>query len=240
MGFNSRSRMGSDRAKRPPPALHGCFNSRSRMGSDIAGTTTGIALVVSIHAPAWGATRVRTLGVDLFVVSIHAPAWGATRKSLGLEEFCLFQFTLPHGERPSALHAYLVAEEVSIHAPAWGATSRPAGPRPSRCFNSRSRMGSDLRPRRGPKGPASFNSRSRMGSDQNPFSIARRPWGFNSRSRMGSDPPPSTASNTVQSFNSRSRMGSDPRLAQHSERVRVSIHAPAWGATGLRRWGRRC
>ena len=37
---------------------------------------------VSIHAPAWGATRehIASGTLDIFV-SIHAPAWGATRTS---------------------------------------------------------------------------------------------------------------------------------------------------------------
>ena len=35
-------------------------------------------LLVSIHAPAWGATEGPGLTLDEFLVSIHAPAWGAT------------------------------------------------------------------------------------------------------------------------------------------------------------------
>ena len=80
--------------------------------------------IVSIHAPAWGATissdqvgkgtscfnsRAR-MGRDArhdgdrgkaIYVSIHAPAWGATRTP-----------RLPRQD-----------EDVSIHAPAWGATA---------------------------------------------------------------------------------------------------------------------
>jgi len=33
---------------------------------------------VSIHAPAWGATRLSLILVESLLVSIHAPAWGAT------------------------------------------------------------------------------------------------------------------------------------------------------------------
>ena len=59
-----------------------------------------VCLLVSIHAPAWGAT-LRIEGViTLRLVSIHAPAWGAT---IGLR-LCFRQ------------------QHVSIHAPAWGAT----------------------------------------------------------------------------------------------------------------------
>ena len=74
--------------------------------------------VVSIHAPAWGATggRGRQLAVEMFqstrprgarlpapqarslgrrVVSIHAPAWGATR-------FCLVVYLTNYGFNPRA------------------------------------------------------------------------------------------------------------------------------------------
>ena len=56
--------------------------------------------LVSIHAPAWGATPNYQVRVPLGLVSIHAPAWGATRVI---------------GQR-------LGMKQVSIHAPAWGAT----------------------------------------------------------------------------------------------------------------------
>ena len=62
-----------------------------------------IGVVVSIHAPAWGATHyVRKKTENRPKVSIHAPAWGATfaaLKSFLVEP--LFQSTLPRGERPS-------------------------------------------------------------------------------------------------------------------------------------------
>ncbi len=35
--------------------------------------------MVSIHAPAWGATWIKKNIVDDAPVSIHAPAWGATK-----------------------------------------------------------------------------------------------------------------------------------------------------------------
>ena len=77
------------------------FNSRSREGSDKAGVTKGneaevfqftlprgerpiqvgtvvTANIVSIHAPARGATSLEPLYVRIASVSIHAPARGAT------------------------------------------------------------------------------------------------------------------------------------------------------------------
>ena len=55
---------------------------------------------VSIHAPAWGATRQQSsiLGYPL-QVSIHAPAWGATHPAFITVPLTAFQSTLPRGER---------------------------------------------------------------------------------------------------------------------------------------------
>jgi len=55
------------------------FNPRARVGRDAYEEELDqIMLDVSIHAPAWGATRARFGSVPENFVSIHAPAWGAT------------------------------------------------------------------------------------------------------------------------------------------------------------------
>ena len=48
------------------------------MGSDTTQTTAELSELVSIHAPAWGATEQRVLPLLSDIVSIHAPTWGAT------------------------------------------------------------------------------------------------------------------------------------------------------------------
>ena len=153
--FSRRSRAGS-------------FNPRTRVGCDVSGYVQAVAEIefqsthprgvrprplfellvdelVSIHAPAWGATRDRHPRDHQQPVSIHAPAWGATRNlrrrrlpqgrfnprtRVGCD-FCafrpsarlaLFQSTHPRGVRHKA---FFITEQgllVSIHAPAWGAT----------------------------------------------------------------------------------------------------------------------
>ena len=125
--------------------IYGRFNSRTRMGCDdpdgqkIAQTVKfqfthphGVRrnhiiceakmTVVSIHAPAWGATDSKPSLGQQIEVSIHAPAWGATqslrggltrpnsfnsRTRMGCDvsihsnaNSCdMFQFTHPHGVR---------------------------------------------------------------------------------------------------------------------------------------------
>ena len=114
------------------------------MGSDPGFLVRQVFWLVSIHAPAWGATyRHLRLSCPSFV-SIHAPAWGATtagcpltgeircfnpRSRMGSDSISLnsfvhnkvFQSTLPHGER-QGLWLYHIIEPG---------------------FNPRSRMGSD-------------------------------------------------------------------------------------------------
>ena len=75
--FNPRSHMGSDVCGGGVLIKAACFNPRSHMGSDLSGKVLRGELVVSIHAPTWGAT------VCLF----RTPPPQT------------FQSTLPHGER---------------------------------------------------------------------------------------------------------------------------------------------
>ena len=121
--FNPRSRMGSDFIQSGTAAGEVGFNPRSRMGSDLesrrtntAATTFQSALphgerlpfpslpfpsgVVSIRAPAWGATFFTGFRDPPCRVSIRAPAWGATIR----------------------VRNFLPLLDVSIRAPAWGAT----------------------------------------------------------------------------------------------------------------------
>ena len=166
--FNPRSREGSDPATPPSWKIQRDFNPRSREGSD--STAPGcffMGRMISIHAPAKGATRwarkshrnrrfQSTLprrerlpdgGSAGFVkiISIHAPAKGATIISL-----------------PSDPGYY-----ISIHAPAKGATDFVDTDDDFNVdFNPRSREGSDALIIKGlPASLRHFNPRSREGSD---------------------------------------------------------------------------
>ena len=79
---------------------------------------------VSIHAPAWGATRRASKMLHTEIVSIHAPAWGATRYSGRNFSKSGFQSTHPHGVR-LGVHSRIMLIG---------------------CFNPRTRMGCDVLP----------------------------------------------------------------------------------------------
>jgi len=130
------------------------FNPRTREGCDaLPGDCSRSVRLVSIHAPARGATRNRGSQARTFAVSIHAPARGCDRKCLLVAKIVgrfnpthpsagatnlqalfsaksitslgaiSFQSTHPRGVR---LPSKLPAPRfplVSIHAPARGATS---------------------------------------------------------------------------------------------------------------------
>ena len=142
--FNPRSRAGSDRLIKAFRHIIGGFNPRSRAGSDKqAEAAEDFGQVVSIHAPARGATWIRHWVFAQTSVSIHAPARGATRAAGIPQGENWFQSTLPRGERPDNsgyVAAYrgfnprsragsdrlpknlYLCTNVSIHAPARGAT----------------------------------------------------------------------------------------------------------------------
>ena len=152
-----------------PPDGGADFNPRSRTGSD-AGIPVGDLQKNGFqptlpHRERRGDSRPKILAVG---ISTHAPAQGATRPSRdGRAGNKKFQPTLPHRERPTTLvytlaqmvistHApaqgatcqqkrFYQAYTISTHAPAQGATAAGEGCTPPRWdFNPRSRTGSDI------------------------------------------------------------------------------------------------
>ena len=121
------------------------FNPRSREGSDInTRISSRLATVISIHAPARGATltvmcnlpsavyfnpRSRE-GSDLsiiiipfrFVISIHAPARGATQSGIIAVMYDYISIHAPARGATAATLDLIYNPIISIHAPARGAT----------------------------------------------------------------------------------------------------------------------
>jgi len=214
------------------------------------------ACLVSIHAPAWGATLCGDAYYLAILVSIHAPAWGATDGIRDISNYLSVSIHAPAwGATQSRCHA-TSGKYVSIHAPAWGATcSDVRGRSVLQRFNPRTRMGCDVGSRRwkswacvsihapawGATQSSTLPSQSAMFQSTHPHGVRRpadvlRPQAlsFNPRTRMGCDSMPPGILCATHSFNPRTRMGCDVFLPSHNRCDVVSIHAPAWGATTKR------
>ena len=101
-----------------------CFNPRARVGRDAVEDRGRCDPLVSIHAPAWGATCI-----------------SPTRRAVRMR----FNPRARVGRDPEKWNLLQIFA-VSIHAPAWGATGRPGRtPCPCSCFNPRARVGRDPR-----------------------------------------------------------------------------------------------
>ena len=259
MGFNPRARTGRDAFGASAPLYGDCFNPRARTGRDHTYAGSSPDHVVSIHAPARGATlqgcfgsrflhcfnpRART-GRDWScraavgacrVVSIHAPARGATLQHLSLLEGLV----------------------VSIHAPARGATAvaaeeapvaalfqstRPHGARRDGRVVRAQEVVSIHAPARGAtwalRAPrcttgVSIHAPARGATWPHPHR-PRRCACFNPRARTGRDCSRWACRRSPKVFQStRPHEARRDRLHSPRRRVAVSIHAPARGATQVR------
>ena len=186
------------------------------MGRDVPSFhVLGIVVVVSIHAPAWGATAVRLVGQRQGAVSIHAPAWGATSRS---PRCCQRQPCFNPRARVGRDHDHQGDSEhpssVSIHAPAWGAT-----------YNA---VRISTRPIVSIHAPA-------WGATIFDFCRFLLLGSFNPRARVGRDfadaGEPEIAVVSIHA----PAWGATLCLLATLPKHQVSIHAPAWGATALPR-----
>ena len=188
------------------------------------------------------------------VVSIHAPARGATVRSRLRHGRTMFQSTRPRGARPDGKRLP-DTRLVSIHAPARGATSpvrtpmmrsvfqstRPRGARrASVCgqgphwssFNPRARAGRDAARRYSTIAASCFNPRARAGRDASLASSGDASHCFNPRARAGRDTTTHLQVVVQEMFQSTRPRGARRVMAWTIEASdRVSIHAPARGAT---------
>ena len=69
--------------------------------------------------------QILEFGVHAIVISIHAPTWGATTPVYRKYIVPLFQSTHPRGVRRHG-RGCLLGRRISIHAPTWGATVKPS------------------------------------------------------------------------------------------------------------------
>ena len=186
--FNPRARVGRDQAGSPISQNSRYFNPRARVGRDARHRIIDVLHMISIHAPAWGATGWKATAMTYRVISIHAPAWGATELSQFESMF----------------------DNISIHAPAWGATSRfDEGFFPHQNFNPRARVGRDHPCLGAVRRPYDFNPRARVGRDHKDGARTRYAETFQSTRPRGARRPLLWRVLPSSYFNPRARVGRD-------------------------------
>ena len=143
--FNSRARKGRDSAATARPSVGRLFQFTRPQGArreDICATSDSFGF----NSRARKGRDTYTTGPlrPAVLVSIHAPARGATQRFRFFWSVTTFQFTRPQGARPGGRQGGICRSAVSIHAPARGATcasisavdssvfqfTRPQGARP--------------------------------------------------------------------------------------------------------------
>ena len=210
--FNPRSREGSDTVCSPFVISSQYFNPRSREGSDLPSWCIwSMASIISIHAPARGATSTGLRLLQVSPISIHAPARGATKVTVHFNQnHSNISIHAPaRGATGDAVRKQIQAT-ISIHAPARGATAQSHPMKLSHKFQSTL-----------PRGerlilfvsvtvvtPISIHAPAR-GATLSFQATGVNPVYFNPRSREGSDSVLHVETTTTRYFNPRSREGSD-------------------------------
>ena len=79
--FNPRTHVGCDGNSKISKFSRVYFNPRTHVGCDaLKCEIKKFPLLISIHAPTWGATLTNKIMITTRFISIHAPTWGATVK----------------------------------------------------------------------------------------------------------------------------------------------------------------
>ena len=121
--FNSRAREGRDGMGLKSSRAISCFNSRAREGRDWKIPRARGVVIVSIHAPARGATsRHMSTSTRGCCFNSRAREGRDRRDKVRLHRVRQFQFTRPRGARRLICSFFASVLTVSIHAPARGAT----------------------------------------------------------------------------------------------------------------------
>ena len=163
--FQSTRPRGARRCHAASPTCPACFNPRAREGRDSRENGKSLPILVSIHAPARGATWQADAWYHFVMVSIHAPARGATANQRGFRGRFLFQSTRPRGARRRGQPRHNNIRSFNPRAREGRDGIDQTTLTQNRCFNPRAREGRDpLNLRRG-LALTSFNPRAREGRD---------------------------------------------------------------------------
>ena len=125
--FNPRTRVGCDGEQPLTMTKTNGFQSTHPRGvRQLEGADKFNASLVSIHAPAWGATRGQGIGAARCTGFNPRTRVGCDQAiEHKFDDELTFQSTHPRGVRREQHIGCCAQQHVSIHAPAWGATTAP-------------------------------------------------------------------------------------------------------------------
>ena len=208
--FQSTPPRGGRHTRTPSETWTRCFNPRPRVGGDVIIRQSERPQTVSIHAPAWGATKPLQNFPSPLMFQSTPPRGGRPIIPFKMADPTEFQSTPPRGGR-QGLRVERYRPGVSIHAPAWGATNDGVGHFSDNCVSIHA--------------PAwgATNVRVRV-LEGHSVSIHAPAWGATMQVSLAG---------TGLTFQSTPPRGGRQGLRVERYRPGVSIHAPAWGATAL-------
>ena len=208
--FNPRARVGRDKRAGRLVEARINFNPRARVGRDVDGFVHLGLNRISIHAPAWGATRRLWLKPAILQFQSTRPRGARHASCVQDSTYTPFQSTRPRGARRNLREDLAYYCGISIHAPAWGATAGcGSAAQDKQHFNPRARVGRD----------ETLLSRA----ESQGISIHAPAWGATLRRRYAQQ----QAAISIHA----PAWGATEREGRTREMKRISIHAPAWGAT---------
>ena len=146
-------------------------------------------------------------------ISIHAPTWGATTARKDSSKTLIFQSTHPRGVRRKSEDVVKVNVIFqSTHPRGVRRLNRTCRRHRNRHFNPRTHVGCDAFDSFASHGIGQFQSTHPRGVRPLAASVSLRP---------------------VVHFNPRTHVGCDWAMTGCTAGLKISIHAPTWGATGL-------
>ncbi|EET62049.1 hypothetical protein BRYFOR_05712 [Marvinbryantia formatexigens DSM 14469] len=168
--------------------------------------------------------------LDVRMISIHAPARGATTEQGSYYCANTFQSTLPRGERRCICWRACCRRDFNPRSREGSDTARKIHMPPVMDFNPRSREGSDrLATLANATADISIHAPARGATGQSPEHVVV--FIFQSTLPRGERRKCLLLMGSVGNFNPRSREGSDLSAPYKYQRLVISIHAPARGAT---------
>ena len=213
--------------------MQNCFNPRSRVGSDSHRLAACLSrMMFQSTLPRGERQPWPAIAVACVLVSIHAPAWGATMTLKPLRPSREFQSTLPRGERPELSARNKPSTEFQ--------STLPRGERPRTQSRACRSLGGALRAERVGVSVAAESLRKKREFQSTLPRGERPPCGdtetallmFQSTLPRGERPLMNMQRLKVTAFQSTLPRGERPQHTNSScANLSVSIHAPAWGAT---------